>query len=185
MKFLYLVIFALCFCACAISPNIKKDADTINRETPVFMKDTQHRTAFKMTFEDNGKEYNFLLLANGKDGYINFKFIGDFASVLASVNLTDGNFNYESISPLLEDDRIKQAFEEVLLALFAPEEQKNLSYKYYFKKGETLPYKLKQKSKLANKTFLFENYNGSVPQNITIKAKLNLIKIKLELLANE
>ena len=185
MKFLYLVIFALCFCACATSPNVKKSVDTANRVTPVFMTGTQHRTAFKMTFEDNGKEYNFLLLANRKNGYINFKFIGDFASVLASVNLRDGNFAYESISPLLEDAKIKQAFEEVLLALFAPKEQKNLSYKYYFKKGENLPYKLKQKSKLANKTFLFENYNGNVPQNITIKAKLNLIKIKLELLTNE
>lgn len=184
MKFLNLLIFALCFCACATGSNIKNITNT-GRTIPVFMSGAQQRTAFKTSFENNGKEYNFLLLANKKNGYTNFKIIGDFASILASVNLRDNNFEYESTSPLFSDYKIKQALEEILLALFAPEEQKNLNYRYYFKNGETLPYKLKQKSKLADKTFLFENYNGNVPQDITVKAKLNLIQIKLKLLANE
>lgn len=184
MKFLNLIILALCFCACATGSNIKNIADT-GREIPVFMSGAKQRTAFKTSFKNDGKEYNFLLLANKKNGYSNFKIIGDFASILASVNLRDNNFEYESTSPLFSDYKMKQALEEILLALFAPKEQKNLNYRYYFKNGENLPYKLKQKSKLADKTFLFENYNGNVPQNITVKAKLNLIQIKLKLLANE
>lgn len=184
MKFLNLLILALCFCACATSSTIKNGTNLQGREIPVFMSGGQHRTAFKTTLEKQGETNNFLLLANKKDGYTNFKIIGDFASIFASVNLKNNNFEYESNSPLLSDPQIKQALEEILLALFAPKEQKNLSYKYYFKKGETLPYKLKQKSKLADKTFLFENYKDGFPQDITIKAKLNLIKIKLELLTN-
>lgn len=197
MKFLYLLIFALCFCACAGTSTLKKEDASTNKNTPVFMTENTKRTAFKMTFEDSGKEYNILLLANRKNGYVNFKFIGDFASVLASVNLKDGKFEYKSISPLLENDKIKQALEETLLALFAGKgtpskesksaivyKQDNLKYKYYFNKGENNPYKLKQTSPLANKTFLFENYKEDIPQNITVAAKFNLIKINLELLTN-
>jgi len=185
MKFLYLVIFALSFCACATTSTVKTSADLQGKNIPVFMTGDKHRTAFKMSFENDGKEYNLLLLANKKDADINFKIIGDFASILASVNLRGNNFEYESTSPLLADPRITQALEEVLLALFSPKEYENLKHKYYFKKDESVPFKLKQKSPLADKTFLFENYKDNLPQNITIKAKLNLIQIKLKLLTNE
>lgn len=198
MKFLYLLIFALCFCACAGTSTLKKEAASAPKNVPVFMNESAKRTALKMTFEHSGKEYGFLLLANKKSDYVNFKFIGDFASVLASVNLKNGKFEYETISPLLENEQIKQALEETLLALFsnkgAPQKesksaitykQGNLKYKYYFNKGESNPYKLKQTSPLANKTFLFENYKKDIPHSIVVKAKLNLIKINFELLAND
>ena len=198
MKFLYLLIFALCFCACASTSALKKEAVSTNKNTPVFMTENAKRTALKMTFEHSGKEYGFLLLANKKNDYVNFKFIGDFASILASVNLKNGQFEYETVSPLLENEQIKQALEETLLALFSDKgtplkesksaviyKQGDLKYKYYFNKGENNPYKLKQTSPLANKTFLFENYKKDIPQNIVVKVKLNLIKINFELLAND
>jgi len=198
MKFIYLFVFALCFCACASNPALKKEAASTPKNIPVFMTENAKRTALKMTFEDSGKEYGFLLLANKKSDYVNFKFIGDFASVLASVNLKNGKFEYETISPLLENEQIKQALEETLLALFSDRgtplkesksaityKQGNLKYKYYFNKDENTPYKLKQTSPLANKTFLFENYKKGIPHNIVVKAKLNLIKINFELLAND
>lgn len=198
MKFLYPLIFALCFCACAGTSPLKNEPGFTPKNTPIFMAGNAKRTALKMTFEYSGKEYGFLLLANKKNDYVNFKFIGDFASVLASINLKEGKFEYENISPLLENEKIKQALEETLLALFANKgkptkegkstityKQGNLKYKYYFNKGENNPYKLKQTSPLANKTFIFENYIQDIPQNIVVKAKFNLIKINFELLAND
>ena len=182
MKFLNLLILALCFCACATSYGIKKSTETPGQIIPVFMTTGQQRAALKTTLEAKGKTYNFLLLATKKDGFTNFKLIGDFAAVLASANLRGNDFEYESITEIFPPKAIK-ATEEILLALFAPGEQKNLKYKYYFKKGEILPYKLKQKGQ-TNKTFLFENYDGNTPQNITVKTKFNLIKIEFELLAH-
>lgn len=181
MKFLNLLILALCFCACTASQNIKTSAKTDAKIMPVFMAEDQQRTALKTMLEAKGQTYNFLLLANKKDDYINFKLIGDFAAVLTSVNLRNNNFEYESSSPLLENPQAKQAFEEVLLALFAPNAQGK--HKYYFKKGESLPYKLKQNGQ-TNKTFLFENYAGNIPQKITVKTKFNVVKINFEVLAH-
>ena len=184
MKFLNLLILTLCFCACATSSSIKKADETPTKITPAFMTGNEQRAALKTTIEADNKAYNFLLLANKKDGYINFKIIGDFAAVLASVNLRGNVFEYENSSPLLENPQARQAFEEVLLALFAPKEQKNLKHKYYFKKGEILPFKLKQKGQV-NKTFLFENYDGNTPQKITVRTKFNVVKINFELLAHK
>lgn len=180
MKFLNLLILALCFCACATSSNIKKTAKTQNRIIPVFMTAGEQRTALKTTIETKGKNYNFLLLATKKDDYTNLKLIGDFAAVLASVNLRGTDFEYESLAPIFTPE-IKNAMEEILLALFVPGEQKKLKHKYYFKKGETLPYKLKQKGQI-NKTFLFEDYTGNIPQKITVKTKFNVVKINFEVL---
>ena len=180
MKFLNLLILALCFCACATSSAIKKSEGKTEKTIPVFMTGGQQRTALKTTLEAQGKTYNFLLLAAKKDDYINFKLIGDFAAVLASVNLRENNFEYESIAEIFPPQAIK-TMEEILLALFAPE---NLGkHKYYFKKGESLPYKLKQSGQI-NKTFLFENYDGNIPQNITVSTKFNVVKIDFELLAH-
>lgn len=181
MKFLNLLILTLCFCACATSSNIKKTAETDGRIIPVFMANGEQRTALKTTLEAKGKTYNFLLLATKKDGYTNFKLIGDFAAVLTSVNLREKTFEYETDANMFPP-QAKTAFEEILLALFAPD---NLNgQKYYFKKGETLPYKLKQKGQV-NKTFLFNNYDGNTPKNITVKTKLNIVKIGFEVLAHE
>lgn len=182
MKFLNLLILALCFCACATSQNIR-NIDGQTKKIPVFMSGTKQRTALKTMLEADKKIYNFLLLANKKDGYINFKIIGDFAAVLASVNLRGAAFEYESSSPILTDQKAKQAFEEILLALFAPNALDK--HKYYFKKGESLPYKLKQKSEVADKTFLFKNYDGNIPQNITVTTKFNIVKVSFELLAHD
>ena len=183
MKFLNLLILTLCFCACATSSNINKSAKTEGQITPVFMVHGEQRTALKTTLEAKGKAYNFLLLATKKDGYTNFKLIGDFATVLASLNFHGKTFEYESNAEIFPP-QAKSAFEEILLALFAPSEHKNLKYKYYFKKGETLPYKLKQKGQV-NKTFLFNNYDGNTPQNITVKTKFNVAKIDFEVLAHK
>ncbi len=182
MKFLNLLVLALCFCACTTGSNIKKSDETSNKIRPAFMTGAQQRTAFKTTIEADKKTYNFLLLANKKDGYINFKIIGDFAAVLTSVNLRGKDFEYESSSPLLSNEKAKQAFEEVVLALFAPNALGK--HKYYFKKGESLPYKLKQSGQI-NKTFLFENYDGNIPQNITVTTKFNIVKVSFELLAHD
>ena len=180
MKFLNLLILSVFFCACATGINIQKSAEE-NKIIPVFMAEGQQRTALKTTLEAKDKTYNFLLLATQKDGYINFKLIGDFAAVLASLNLRGTDFEYESAAPVFTPET-KQAFEEILLALFAPN---NLSkQKYYFKKGEILPYKLKQKGQV-NKTFLFEDYDGNIPQKITVKTKFNIVKINFELLKND
>ena len=97
MKFLNLLVLALCFCACATSSNINKSTEKTNKILPVFMMGEQQRTALKTTLEAQGKTYNFLLLATKKDGYTNFKLIGDFAAVLVSVNLRGNDFEYESI----------------------------------------------------------------------------------------
>ena len=183
MKFLNLLILTLCFCACATSPNIKKSAEMQNRAIPVLMTADGQRTALKTNLEAKGKTYNFLLLANKKEGYINFKLIGDFAAVLASVNLRGQDFEYESMAPIFTPETQK-AFEEILLALFAPGEDKNLKHKYYFKKGENLPYKLKQKGQVT-KTFLFNNYYGNIPQKIVIQTKFNIVKINFEVLSHE
>lgn len=181
MKILNLLIFTLCFCACATSYNIKNTSEREGKIIPVFMTGGQQRTAFKTSLETKEKTYNFLLLANRKDNYINFKLIGDFATVLTSVNLRNNDFEYEIAAPIFTPE-VKKALEEILLALFSPSEQKN--YKYYFKKGENLPFKLKQKGQI-NKTFLFENYDGDIPQKITVKTKFNVVKIEFELLAHE
>lgn len=179
MKFLNLLILSVFFCACATGINIQKSAEE-NKIIPVFMAEGQQRTALKTTLEAKDKTYNFLLLATQKDGYINFKLIGDFAAVLASLNLRSTDFEYESAAPIFTTET-KQAFEEILLALFAPD---NLNtQKYYFKKGEILPYKMKQKGQI-NKTFLFEDYYGNIPQKITVKTKFNIVKINFELLKN-
>ena len=183
MKFLNLLILALCFCACATGSNVRKTESGAERNIPVFMSGAEQRTALRTTLKASNKAHSFLLLANKKDGYTNFKIIGDFATVLASVNLSGGNFEYESSSPLLENPNVKQALEEVLLALFAPDNMGK--HKYYFKKGENLPYKLKQQSKIADKTFLFKNYEGNIPQNITVTTKFNIVKINFELLAHD
>lgn len=185
MKSLNLIILALCFCACTNSSNIKKSAEIPARAVPVFMAGMENRTALKITLEAKGKNYNFLLLANKKENFINFKLIGDFAAVLASVNLRGGDFEYETISPLLSDIKAKQVFEEILLALFASGEYGDLKYKYYFNTGEIVPYKLKQKSQLLDKIFLFEDYKGTVPQKITVKTKFDIVKIDFELLAHD
>ena len=184
MKFLNLLILALCFCACTAGQNIKKITETQDRIVPVFMTGTEHRTALKTTLEIKEKAHSFLLLANKKEDYINFKLIGDFAAVLASINLHGNDFEYESSSPLLSNPNVQKAVEEILLALFAPTEQENLKYNYYFKKDENLPYKLKQKGE-TSKTFLFEDYNGNIPQKITVKTKFNVVKINFELLAHD
>ncbi len=182
MKFLNLIILSLFFCACTTGI-VKESAEMQNKVIPIFMTGEKQRTALKTTLETNKKAHSFLLLANKNGKYINFKIIGDFAAVLASVNLYNGNFEYESSSPLLENQNVKQAFEEILLALFAPN---NLGkHKYYFKKGENLPYKLKQKSEVADKTFLFRNYKGNIPQEITVTTKFNIVKINFELLAHD
>ncbi len=195
MKFLNLIILALCFCACATSQNIKKSAETEGRIIPVFMANGEQRTALKTNLEAKDKTYNFLLLATKKDDYTNFKLIGNFAAILASVNLRGTDFEYESLAPVFTPETQK-ALEEILLALFSPgnpsrhiseiknDERENLKYYYSFKKGEILPYKLKQKGQV-NKTFLFENYAGNIPQKITIKTKFNVVKINFELLAHE
>ena len=117
MKFLNLLILTLCFCACATSSNIKNLTETEGKTIPVFMANGQQRTAFKITLTAEGKTYNFLLLATKKDGYTNFKLIGYFAAVLASVNLKEGSFEYESAAPVFTPET-KTAFEEILLALF-------------------------------------------------------------------
>ena len=181
MKFLNLLVLALCFCACATSSNIRKSSET-GKTIPAFMTEGQQRTALKTTLEADNKAYNFLLLANKKEDYINFKIICDFAAVLASVNLRGGDFEYESSSPLLENPQAKQALEEVLLALFAPAAQ--TKHKYYFKKGESLPYKLKQSGQIK-KTFLFENYAGNIPQKIIVTTKFNIVKVSFALLAHD
>ena len=183
MKFLNLLILVLCFCACATSSNIKQTNDQ-TKTIPAFMTGSEQRTALKTTLEAKEKAYSFLLLANKKEDYTNIKLIGDFATILASVNLRGNNFEYENSSPLLSNPKVKQSLEEILLALFAPKECENLKHKYYFKKGENLPYKLKQKGQVT-KTFLFENYNGNVPQNITVTTKFNIVKINFELLAHD
>ena len=180
MKFLNLLILALCFCACATSSNIKKSAESEGRTIPVFMANGEQRTALKTSLKAKEKTYNFLLLATQKDGYINFKLIGDFAAILASVNLRGTDFEYESLAPVFTSET-QTALEEILLALFSPKGQEN--YKYYFKKSETLPYKLKQKGQI-NKTFLFEDYIGNIPQKITVKTKFNVVKIDFEVLAH-
>ena len=180
MKFLNLLILAIFFCACATTSNFQKSTET-GKIIPVFMAEGKQRTAFKITLEAQDKTYNFLLLANKKDGYINFKLIGNFAAVLASLNLRGTDFEYESAAPFFTPE-IKTAFEEILLALFAPSNSN--TQKYYFKKGEILPYKLKQKGQI-NKTFLFENYDGNIPRNITVKTKFNVVKINFELLVND
>ena len=180
MKFCNLLVFALCFCACATNSVIKTNTDTTEKTIPVFMTGTKQRAAFKTGFKTDNKTYNFLLLANKKEDYINFKVIGDFAAVLVSANLRGNSFEYETLSPLFADKKTRQAFEEILIALFTPNALGK--HKYYFKKGENLPYKLKQSGQV-NKTFLFENYEDSIPQNIIIKAKFNLIEITLDLLA--
>ena len=188
----------LCFCACASGHRIE-NVKLVNtqKDKPVFMNDGQKRTVLKMSFDINKKNYNFLLLATKKENYINFKIFGDFASVISSVNLRGGNFDYEIIPPFSTDE-ITQALEEILLTLFeknadlikqsekvAVYKQGALKQKYYFNEGDNLPYKLKQTSPLANKTFLFENYKDGVPQNITVKAKFNLIEINFDLLAHD
>ena len=195
MKFLNLLILALCFCACATSSVIEKSEGKTEKTIPVFMTGAEQRTALKTTLDAQGKTYNFLLLANKKDGYINFKIIGDFAAVLASVNLRGNDFEYESIAEIFPPQTTR-AIEEILLALFepgtpterasdtSPNKYENLRYYYSFKKGETLPYKLKQKGQVT-KTFLFENYDGNIPQNITVKTKFNAVKIDFELLAHD
>ncbi|MBO4708134.1 MAG: hypothetical protein J5594_06265 [Elusimicrobiaceae bacterium] len=183
MKFLNLIILALCFCACTAGQNIKKINETQGRVIPAFMTGKEQRTALKTTLEVKEKAHSFLLLANKKEDYINFKLIGDFAAVLVSINLRGNDFEYESSSPLLSNPNVQRALEEILLALFAPEKCKNLKHKYYFKKGENLPYELKQKGEM-NKTFLFEDYDGNIPQKITIKTKFNVVKINFELLAH-
>ena len=180
MKFLNLIILSIFFCACATSISIQKSAEA-GKIIPIFMDEGQQRTALKTMHEAQGKTYNFLLLATQKDGYINFKLIGDFAAVLASLNLRGTDFEYESVAPVFTQET-KKAFEEILLALFAPD---NLNtQKYYFKKGEILPYKLKQKGQI-NKTFLFEDYDGNIPQKITVKTKFNIVKINFELLVHD
>ena len=197
MKFLNLLILALCFCACATGSRIENNLEGSQKNRPVFMSNGEKRTALKTSFDANKKNYSFLLLASKKENYINFKIIGDFASVLASVNLHGNSFDYEIISPVFSEE-ITQALEEILLTLFvqnaaltkqskkvAVYKQGNLKQKYYFKEGESLPYKLKQTSPLANKTFLFENYKDGVPQKITVKAKFNLIEINFDLLAHD
>ena len=198
MKFFNLLILALCFCACATGSRIEKSSQTAKQEIPVFMTNGAKRTALKTSFDIKNKSYNFLLLATKKGNYINFKIIGDFASVLASVNLRGNSFDYEIISPIFSEETAK-ALEEILLTLFVPNEnlikqskkvsvykQGNLKQKYYFKEGEILPYKLKQTSPIINKTFLFENYDANgKPHKITVNTKYNLIKIDLELLAHD
>lgn len=197
MKFFNLLILTLCFCACATGSRIEKSSQTTKQKIPVFMTDGAKRTALKTSFDIKNKSYNFLLLATQKENYINFKIIGDFASVLASVNLRGNSFDYEIISPVFTEETAK-AFEEILLTLFVPNEnlikqnkkvsvykQGNLKQKYYFKEGEILPYKLKQTSPIINKTFLFENYKDGVPHKITVNTKFNLVKIDLELLAHD
>ena len=196
MKFLNLLILALCFCACTAGQNIKKINETQGRVIPTFMTGPEQRTALKTTLEVREKAHSFLLLANKKEGYINFKLIGDFAAVLASINLRGNDFEYESSSPLLSNPNVQRALEEILLALFAPgtpvrrvsdttpNKYENLEYNYYFKKGENLPYELKQKGE-TNKTFLFEDYDGNIPQKITVKTKFNVVKINFELLAHD
>ena len=184
MKFLNLLILVLCFCACTAGQNIKKITETQDKVIPVFMTGPEHRTALKTTLEIKEKAHSFLLLANKKEDYINFRLIGDFAAVLASINLRGNNFEYESSSPLLSNPKVQRAVEEILLALFAPVEQENLKYKYYFKKGENLPYELKQKGE-TNKTFLFEDYDGNIPRKITVTTKFNIVKINFELLAHD
>ena len=183
MKFLNLLVLSLCFCACATTTGIKESAQTPNKIIPVFMANGQHRTALKTTLEAKGKSYNFLLLATKKDGYTNFKLIGDFAAILASLNLRENTFEYENVAENFPPQTIT-ALEEILFALFAPNNHENLKYKYYFKKGENLPYKLKQKGQ-TNKTFLFEDYDGNIPQKITVKTKFNVVKINFELLAHD
>lgn len=183
MKFLNLLVLSLCFCACATTSGIKESAQTTGKVIPVFMANGQHRTALKTTLETKGKTHNFLLLATKKEGYINFKLIGDFAAVLASLNLHENNFEYENVAEIFPPQAVT-TFEEILLALFAPDKQENLKHKYYFKEGENLPYKLKQEGQV-NKTFLFENYDGNIPQNITVKTKFNVVKINFELLAHD
>lgn len=197
MKFFNLLILTLCFCACATGSRIEMDHQTAKQEIPVFMADGEKRTALKTSFDIKNKSYNFLLLATKKENYINFKIIGDFASLLASVNLRGNNFDYEIISPIFNGE-ITQVLEEILLTLFVPNEelikqkekvtvykQGNLKQKYYFQEGEILPYKIKQISPIINKTFLFENYKDGVPHKITVNTKFNLVKIDLELLAHD
>ncbi len=195
MKFLNLLILALCFCACAINQNIKKSTETDSRIIPVFMANGEQRAALKTTLKTKGKTYSFLLLATQKDGYINFKLIGDFAAVLTSVNLSGKTFEYETNADIFPP-QAKSAFEEILLALFdpgtpsrkvsdnTPNKYENLRYYYKFKKGENVPYKLKQKGQI-NKTFLFEDYAGNIPQKITVKTKFNVVKIDFEVLSHD
>ncbi|MDD6172911.1 MAG: hypothetical protein PUB86_01320 [Elusimicrobia bacterium] len=203
IKFFILPLFVLLF-ACAPKLNLIKGDEPV-RNYPVFLTGWESSAVFKAEFKTGNYKNNFLLIIN-KRKYADFqiKITGDYASVLLNADFKGGSFSYNYVLKSLFNKTARGVFEDMVkILLVKPSGYQGYSYEdeiglivfkegkfinsYFFKRGLSYPYAMKQSQGKINKNVEFNDYQvfgeRPLPHQIIFTEEKGRAEIVLTLLS--
>lgn len=203
IKFLILP-FLFFLCACVSKPVLNKGEEPV-RTYPVFLTGWETSAVFKAEFKAGDYQGNFLLVIN-KRKYADFqiKLVGDYSSVLLNADYVKDNFTYNYALKEFFNKTSKAVFEDIIRILLlkpsgyqgyaAEGESGVIVFKsgsflnsYYFKRGLSYPYAMKQSKGRLNKTVEFNDYrvfgDRPLPYQVVFKDQKERAEIVLTLLS--
>lgn len=203
IKFFILPLIVL-LSACAPKINLVKGEEPV-RNYPVFLTGWETSAVFKAEFKSGDYKNNFLLFIN-KRKYADFqiKITGDYASVLLNADFKGGKFGYNYVLKNLFDKTARAVFEDIVrILLVKPSGYQGYSYEdeigrivfkegkfidsYFFKRGLSYPYAMKQSQGKINKNVEFKDYrvfgDRPLPYQIVFTEEKGRAEIVLTLLS--
>lgn len=173
-------IFLLCFCVFLFACSTTQKKDTQQNSYPAKVQNfAKLSSVFKVELDEKLGEGSSLLLSidyDKQDSFYTIKVLGAFASVLLKVKYDLDTFTYDYKPAFLENQQVKELFEQTTKVLIGDQYLSN----YSCTSKQCI---LDLGSEMFRNKYTFSSYNEQgFAKDIVCSYRRGVVKIKLELL---